>query len=458
MTVDAELPGITGTDIDVYLTDSGVVMMPNDLTTAMIKATTASMVYPGTGMANGTFLVPLVPPDTEYTETGIIGTMTTKARTLTLGFTNLGRVDQAPATMPTTVSISATGMDAWTTGDYIEVYSSNADAVTAFTDADFTAGPMAGATALTATTVDWTATGSGLIKASKGDSALVEQFHQQTSGSTNYFALTKSFTVSNLEMTDGQPATITGTFAAGTAQSDTFDWKGSQFAAHFAETHADTSAVTTIDEMVQPFAGTHGFTGGGADLLQLTPPTADATIGPLAYTNPVLGGPDVVGVFGVFGSRHYTLAGTTASARLPVNIQGVALRATLVAGPVQPIVTPPLMLEADGTDVTTDTTLGSATPMLSWSAPGVGTPTLYRVQFQELTGSTGTPTTITPMKNLFTIDTQLAVPANLLQSGHHYVVKVTARASTANDFSRAPNLFALPYGTADVASGILTVP
>ena len=117
------------------------------------------MIYPGTGMANGTFLVPLVPVDTEYTETGVTAALTTKARTLTLGLTVLGRVDQAPATMTTPVAINATGMDPWVTGDLIEINSTNADALTAFSDADFTAGPMAGATALTAATVEWSATG-----------------------------------------------------------------------------------------------------------------------------------------------------------------------------------------------------------------------------------------------------------------------------------------------------------
>ena len=460
MLPDAELPGITGTDIDLYLTDNGVVMMPNDLSTATINATTASMVYPGTGMANGTFLVPLVPVDTEYTETGISPPLTTKARTLTLGFTVLGRVDQAPATMTTPVAINATGMDSWVTGDLIEINSFNAAALTAFSDGDFTAaGPMAGATALTAATVEWSATGAGLIQASKGDTALVEQLHQVTSGSLTYYAATKSFTVSNLEMTDGQPATITGTFTAPTAQSDTFDWKGSQFAAHFAETSSDTAAFPIIDELLQPFANTHGFIGGGADLVEVAPaPMTDQSIGPLSFGNPLPGGPDVVGLFGFFGARHYTLAGTTAAVRQPVQILGVESRATLTGGPIQPIVTPPLNLKADGASVMADTTLGSATPTLSWSAPAVGTPSLYRVQIAELTGTSGMPTKLSLKKNFLTIETQVVIPANLLQSGHTYVVKVTARASTANDFSHAPNLFPLPYGTADAASGILTVP
>ena len=475
-TPDAALPpppdaagptGISGSVNDRFLSGGGIAMDMVDLRSMTPMAATATVVYPGTGKFDGTFDVPLVPSGEEYTLTNV-GTnpLTTRARQLDLGLTILGRTDQAAATGPTTLAITATNMDAWTTGDFIEVYSAGADAIAFGTNGDgsFVAGePTSGATSLSNATFDWLTQGGGMIEASKGDTALLLHLHQTNAGGTAYFALTRSVTISSLQMSIGNGNMFSTAFADAPTVTDTFAWKRSQLAAHLAETGEDADNGQFVDVVAQPQAATAGWPSGSEfvapDLMDLMVPagtTADATVGPLAYGDPV---PelDKIVVFGTLTARHYQLPGTTVPLKGRAEILGVDLKASATAGGIAPVVTPPRQLTIDGVAASGDLTLASLTPTIAWQPPAVGTPTLYSVLVQRI-GPSGNATVLLANHRFNTADTSLTIPSGVLASGNTYIVRVTARDSAGHDLSQAPSQFLLPYGEADATSGILTAP
>ena len=475
-TTDAALPpppdaappaGISGSVNDRFLSTGGIAMDTVDLRAMTPMAATATLVYAGTGNADGTFAVPLVPANDEFTLTGV-GTnpLTTRARQLDLGLTLLGRTDQAAATGPTTLAITATNMDAWTTFDYIEVYSAGADAIAFGTNGDrsFVAGePMAGDTSLTNATLDWLAQGAGMIESNKGDTTLLLHLHRTSASGISYFALTRSVTVANVQMFPGGGNMFSVTFADAPVVSDTFQWNRSQFAAHLAETGDTADNGQFLDVVAQPQAATAGWPSGSEfvapDLMDLSMPPAtsnDVTVGPLPYGDPV---PelDKIVIFGTVSSHHYLLPATTVPLVSRAEMLGVDLKASVTAAAVAPIVTPPLQLTADGAPATGDLTLSSLTPTIAWQPPAVGTPTLYSVLVQQIAAS-GSATVVVSNRRFNTADTNLTIPRGVLASGKTYIVRVTARASAGHDLSQAPSQFLLPYGEADATSGILTAP
>ena len=475
-TPDAALPpppdaagptGISGTVNDRFLSGGGIAMDMVDLRSMTPMAATATVVYAGTGNVDGTFEVPLVPAGEEFTLTNV-GTnpLTTRARQLDLGLTILGRTDQAAATGPTTLAITATNMDPWTTGDFIEVYSAGADAIAFGTNGDgsFVAGePTSGATSLSNATFDWLAQGGGMIEGGKGDTALLLHLHQTNAGGTAYFALTRSVTISSLQMSVGGGNMFSAAFADAPTVTDTFAWKRSQLAAHLAETGENADNGQFLNVVAQPQAATAGWTSGSElvapDLMNVIVPagtTADATVGPLAYGDPV---PelDKIVVFGTSSSHHYQLPGTTMPFADRAALLGIDLKSSAATGGVAPIVTPPRQLTIDGAPATGDLTLASLTPTVAWQAPAVGTPTLYSVVVRRI-GSSGNATVLLASHRFNTADTSLTIPRGVLASGNTYTVRVTARDSAGHDLSQAPSQFLLPYGEADATSGILTAP
>jgi hypothetical protein len=127
---------------------------------------------------------------------------------------------------------------------------------------------------------------------------------------------------------------------------------------------------------------------------------------------------------------------------------------TFTSTPIQPVLGPPVSARINGQDLLVDRAGVGLTPTLSWGAPTLGTPQRYRLSIDRIANVNGT----TRAQARFTVDTaqtSVTLPAGILTAGQSYVVQLNAY-STGSALDPAFGVFALPYHSAGVVSGVLT--
>ncbi|RKH40275.1 hypothetical protein D7X12_21195, partial [Corallococcus sicarius] len=128
----------------------------------------------------------------------------------------------------------------------------------------------------------------------------------------------------------------------------------------------------------------------------------------------------------------------------------------LVAGPVQPRVSPPRSLTLDGVDATTSLQVGSLTPVVAWQAPTLGTPSAYRVTVYAQGAYSPRNRGYVYVPGALT---QVRLPPGLLSPGLMHYLRVTAIDAPSFDLSRRGSTqYLLPIGHADALSGVFTTP
>ena len=295
---------INGSGTGHYVTDTTVQDATVDFSRATVTSYTLAGsgfdVQTGSGTSAGTFSVPVDEGATEWdlrigfgpnAPIHLIGNSTAPDLSSYL----LGRKDQAYPTMSTPVTLSATGLAAWGTDDDLEMFSSNAGSIVFSPQAQFSTALAAGATAFTNQAIDWLANGTPLIDSSKGDVAVMYQLGTKTSGTDSYSALSKLGSVSNLTISDGQPASATFALAAVPQdESLTFTWKRSMFDA--LSTEGGPGAGTPIEELLidaLPGATARGaFSSAAPDLVEFIdlPEGATDLTETFTYGNPFVTG------------------------------------------------------------------------------------------------------------------------------------------------------------------------
>jgi hypothetical protein len=99
-------------------------------------------------------------------------------------------------------------------------------------------------------------------------------------------------------------------------------------------------------------------------------------------------------------------------------------------GPFAPAVTPVGSPQIGGASAFDDRAGVGETPVLSWSAPSVGTPTGYVVEVYRLDAA-GSATSRTLALRYGTSRQAVTIPPGILQSGATYFARITALVSTA---------------------------
>jgi hypothetical protein len=115
---------------------------------------------------------------------------------------------------------------------------------------------------------------------------------------------------------------------------------------------------------------------------------------------------------------------------------------------------PPTDVRFDGDDALTDTNI-SPVPMLTWSAPSIGTPTDYEVQVFEARTNTGS-LTFTPVLRLITKQTAVRIPAGHLYGQRQYVFSVRARQREGVDIYTNPLRSGASSSSAEMLSALVT--
>jgi hypothetical protein len=457
-TIDALAPAmdIHGVGTVHFVTDTGVVDKPRDFSFVQFTSITPDGAHfdrrVGTS-ALGTFTVG-VGQDAPSWDLGItfagqgpfyvVGNSTAPD----LSAFALGRSDAVQAPFSTLVTVNATGLAPWQATDDLEIVASNANAIEISPQGNFGTPLATNATTIAAQTFDWGGTffPHGLVVAAQGDVAVMCQLSTKTSGSDQYTAIAKLGTATGFTQAAMMPSTLTAMLADVTPnESLAVHWKRSQFEA--LNLQAGPSAIDsvgfpprlTIDALPGGIARGY-FTGSVAPhLVEFFHPLAgssdiDETF---AYANPFSTGgvawDEIMTVqyfFAVHPSATLTLSGGY-FALVPV----ATLQAT---GVIAPLISGVTGITVGGKNASAGPQTGvGLTPMISWTAPSIGTPSVYAVTLYTDSGA--------PLVTFTTAATSLQLPDQLMMSGVSYALEVDAIVETVAQPVMLPIQSGLPY-------------
>lgn len=382
-----------------------------------------------------------------------------------------GRHGLAFATQPTLVDFTIGSMAAWAAGDIIEYYDWNTrGSVNLSQVTNATNRPTNGDTALTAMTVDYFADNfqGGLVDAAQGDHPLVIHAVPLSIGGQTVYVSQEVAEVTSLQMTDGVAAHVTSTFTKAPAGAP---FKPNWTLSAFTGCLSDVSPAATLLDSELVLAGAYDLTHTGlglgytVDLVRVsgaaTTSDIDLSASSIAYvalpSAPFTPITDVEVAF----TRPYTHPAATHPVAMTFWVTAYNSAPSLMDGSqaIVPLVTPATALALNGVACSGDLAPAAAPSyVLSWTAPAMGAKG-YRVFLYEFSAS-GTDTAVDLTASFVTATTSLAFPANLLQSGKQYALRVQAVASPSWDPTSSPlgNIETVAYGYADAVSGLIAMP
>lgn len=402
--------------------------------------------------SDGSFVVPGAPPG-EYVlchrpagET--VTCMDGGSDVVDLGYDLLGRPDQTPASRPTPVTFSFTGMDAWNPLlERIEITSSGANLWDEVTAGAFLRGGVVAATVVE----DW-GLGNG-VQRPLNLLAPADVLHaHQLSARSFYTGFDIHFYAAATHAAPAPGSTPTGGTALqdGQAASITTRLEPLPLTAS-AEVDWDPAAFESHRQSMGPAARTalpvqaHRFTvGASAFSLEFPSPAAAGAPALVDMTLPA-GAVRAAGKvwYGRFLPAHWN---EWRSVRFAAEVSYLATGATLPwretsvierrdalpanTGPFAPAVTPVGSPQIGGASAFDDRAGVGETPVLSWTAPFAGTPTGYLVEVYRL-GAAGAVTTRTSVLRYATARLTVTLPPGLLETGATYFARITALVSTA---------------------------
>lgn len=447
--------GISGTTVSVYLSDRGEerkAYTPEKFRVAALVPNSAGgfTVLAGTTAPDGTFTVPVVPAGTYYLRTEILASdgtwlpgdyFVTSERTIHLGGFYTGRADSARPKTPTTLTVDADNLSPWKKTDSILFYSLGADAFWRLESENELSSLMEGGTRISALALDLSETyGMTLVDSSKGDRLFVTQLVSAMAGSFPYVTSMRVFEPAPFTQAEGQAAAIAGTFQpVPNPQQVSLTWHQTAFAALATDVHPTAGTLGhSLFVEAQP-AGPGRYVGGTSAMVLSG--FADAeTVGSndqrvdLSYGNPYPASWPLIAQ-----ATSMYVVGTGDDTRWAY-LETWGPLENLARTPLRPAITPPRVVKVEGP---------SLTPKISWDAPAVGTPAIYRVEIyqRDSAGNWDLPTWI------FTQERSITVPPEVLETGVPYYVGVTAR--TVHDLKQPFRAF--PAGaSAQVLTAVMT--
>jgi hypothetical protein len=270
-------------------------------------------------------------------------------------------------------------------------------------------------------------------------------------GSYAYQFADKAVSLTGIALTDGLPATVTAALAApATTSALAIDWRTSQFEAFLpllgpGTTAGSSSHLLTVGASAHPLSSPAPQPAAGFPTLFSLP--LPAGTGDVTAATPPSYGHFLDALWNEwrdveFRSQVSYLASGASTALVETASVG---QREAISGPPAAILAPalgpvrsPLIAGASaiaGAGVTL--AAGTTTPVFSWTAPGVGTPTRYTLTLYRL-GVSGTTTTSTLVGTWVTPNPSVPIPANVLAAGSVYYARITANAFAADGFASAP--------------------
>jgi hypothetical protein len=397
----------------------------------------------GTAQADGTFVIPNV-DRTPYFLRYNASYYWVTSRTLDLSYAVLGRPDVVEEPAGTPLAFQLDGLAPWQDTDDLQLHSSNVGI------GYFTAGcttpytlPEPGSTSFTGS-IDYGASmrNCGNVAArldpSRGDLLYATQLVSRSDLGTgiptpvNIQEVRQSTTVSSLQAADGT-LVLKGTMAPlPTTQQPIFFW-ASQFESLVlagnpgATLFEDILYVSTLPRYTE-----YGQYAGFPDLAVVSNPQpgqGDLSLA-LEYGNPYPRQWDrmITAQSVVYVPFAATLPDGTAARTARFSATTYS-QTRLVDGtwqPISPRMGPVQSPKINGQDAMGTVTGVGLTPVVTWTAPALGTPTRYQVRVYELIATATGGTSRVTVANLGTTQTQLRLPPNLLVAGKTYFLQLQA--------------------------------
>jgi hypothetical protein len=281
------------------------------------------------------------------------------------------------------------------------------------------------------------------------------------------FATQAGAVLTDLILDSGAVNVLDAGFTAAVAQpSLSWTLQGSQFGAYAQDVNPNaTTSALALEVLAQPGAITNGPIGLRALVFQsYVVPTGQEVVLGGRWGNPF---PSTWSVAGD-GLQSFRLTypvpaldggtvGYTATASITYQ-DALADLPGGDAGLVGPTISPPTGITLDGDDWTSNQTLQSDTPVLTWSAPTLGNPTYFQIVITELNATEAGNVQTTTAANIYTTQLSVQVFPGLFVSGHTYYILARAVDAPNIQFASQPLLLSYPWRSGDALSGLLTAP
>jgi hypothetical protein len=417
---------VTGTAIDVNVTDTGNVSVPLGPDSIAVAALLPSSdgtfsTIAGVVSIDGTFRIPNVPSGPYYLSYTLISPwaipqyIVTSERQIDLGAVNLVRPDAVKAASAATqLIVTADGLAPWQDTDSIELLSVGAGMFVRMKS------PDQGATGFRDQTVtlDEIPFPPRLIDGKKGDRATMTQLVTRTSGDLHYQSIGRTAVVPPFSLADGQQTAISASFTDVPPSRLSLPWKPSRLAQLAAEVEP-SAALLTFELYITAEPG-----GLDRTTSSPTPPVLIMGAGPktdglldLEYANPF---PSEWGLFVSAESEFnfpstYDLYGSHGAIGMYGHLdtpKGIEL---------EPSMGPPRRIRIQGMDAFQDRSDVGESPTIEWDPPASGTPGSYLVRLLSESGS--------EYSAIQTKDTRVTFPPGVIEKGiRRYYLQVVALA------------------------------
>lgn len=455
---------ITGSREVHYVTDNGIVNVPADFTATsppsawVFNQQSGFAYYLGEGLADGTFDIPGVPAASYYLKFGATYVVT-PARQLNLATYSQGRPDSELVGPNTVLNLDLVGLNPWQLDDDVELYSSNSGAWTSgvtFFDLDGHF-PQLGETRVTERMNYSAIVSPRLIDAGQGDHTTFYQLSTNPGpGGTRYAAAAKKVDTSSLSLVNGGTASFSGTLTEilqDQSWSRTLD---------FASLHAYRSQIHPTAEFAEddvyisvlPAGNAFGFYDAAPDLVEMlfyAFPIGQESF-TFIYANPFPQWKDTFVDVGAIFSKRYQLP--PANPTSVFTFVHTADTRENFPNPFRLQISPPQNFLINGLVAYEDRSDISTTPYLSWDPPAEGTATHYWLRIRELFVDMNR-TRSRPVASVFTADTQLLLPPDIIEPGKSYFFQLIAVNDPGRDIQLAPFLRSFPESSAPTLTGVL---
>jgi len=459
---------VTGLSSVVFHATSGSVQQADNLTGANIEAIAPD----GAGgferiaatslRSDGTYAITGVPEGPHWLRFGL-NFVWTDAGYIDWSSEAFGRPDVVGASLPTVLNINAGNLSPWQVDDSLAwvVPQQGASLGIVLTSSAVTNPPRLLDTALGNFAID-IGTGDSffgaLLDASKGDQAYLNQLVTQPA--TGVRALERSMVLPALTTADGSTTPVNSAFLdIAPSASLKLRWNRSAYAAYAAAVNpsavASTSAIGVSAFALPPLYGTPSDAYSLVEFNTLG--TNDVDFGRIRYGNPFPADWNRV----LDGSLTFTARYLAPGATVPEPLQRGIVSSELIDPGTRddatvrlaPRISPARSPQINGKSLFTNQLAVGTSPVLSWAAPAVGTPSHYFVRVIELS-AVGPRSRLRTVGRLYTTATTLTVPPGLLQTGHLYVVTVAAIDSGSP--ITQPMRSTLPFSFATLMSAIVS--
>lgn len=427
---DAATPEtLNGSGFITYVGLEDETAVPRDYSSTQVVLYTADQrLFLGSGTASGRFFVENVPPGLVtlvMEQDGYFVVISTRERTVDLGFATSGRPDLEYSSRDTYLRVQADGLRPWSPDDDFVLISASAGTISD--------GLLFGAVPPTSGSTD---SGSLLLDcsywcpvldASRDDDPLLAQQLGRFTKDHYSETLGPALSIPVTSWRDGETSTVTGTFAVtGAERSVELDWNVLELEAALGPLPEGSEVYAAVTVAALPAHDVHGDYGQRLPLALLQPlEGTEQVTATLDYVHPFASSWQEYVVVSYVSPRAYRARGTTQPrSLLAYTFSQGSLEASRRISPSIAL-SVPLDLQIAGEDASDRLEGVGLTPHLRWSPPLIGTPGGYLLVLYEVEGVSGY--TILFSRGLIATDEpEITLPSGILEPGKEYVLAVDA--------------------------------